>query len=181
MRITGGEKKGAIIKAPRGLKVRPPTDMIREGVFNVLRDVKGEAILDLFSGSGSFSFEALSRGADLSLCVDIDGEAIRCLMENATKLGYEKRIEVMKMDVLYALKRIERMNKKFTLVFIDPPFDYPEKNVLRVFEELSEILDSTTRIVLRVPVHKKLAIKEPFDINSIKKYGDSQIFFIRKV
>ena len=70
MRIISGKFKGKKINLPKDKTTRPLRDLVKESLFNVIRhsnkiniNIKNSVILDLFSGSGSFGLEALSRGA----------------------------------------------------------------------------------------------------------------------
>ena len=70
MRIVSGKFKGKIIRNPTDKTTRPLKDRVRESIFNILEhsknekiDLKGKIVLDMFSGSGSFGIECLSRGA----------------------------------------------------------------------------------------------------------------------
>ncbi len=71
LRITGGELGGRRIQAPKGAKLRPTTERVREAVFSILGDVSGARVLDLFCGTGALAIEALSRGAAEATLVDI--------------------------------------------------------------------------------------------------------------
>ena len=64
MRIIGGEAGGRSISSPKGLSVRPTSNMIREALFNILKSMQGVHFLDLYAGTGSVGLEALSRGAE---------------------------------------------------------------------------------------------------------------------
>ena len=71
MRIISGTFRGKKIIFPKNKKTRPLRDMVKESVFNLIENsnklevhIKDSTILDLFSGSGSFGLECLSRGAE---------------------------------------------------------------------------------------------------------------------
>ena len=67
--IIGGEYRSRIIDMPKGADIRPTQDRVRESVFNILADVNGKRILDLFAGSGAYGIEALSeRGRPRDIC-----------------------------------------------------------------------------------------------------------------
>ena len=102
---------------------RPTTDRVREALFSAITsrmDLDGTAVLDLFAGSGSLAFEALSRGAPNALLVENAAPAMRCLQENVAALGLEGRARLSKEDVLRFLKR--QPPEGFDLVFMDPPY-----------------------------------------------------------
>ena len=76
MRIVGGKFRGRVITPPRNLRARPTTDFAKENLFNVLNnlvDIEGADVLDLFSGTGSISYEFVSRGAASVTSVSVNG------------------------------------------------------------------------------------------------------------
>ena len=126
MRITGGELRGRTLKTVSGPGYRPATSMVREAVFSMLhargvvwRDMR---LLDLFAGSGSLGFEALSRGAALVWFVEKDKAAAACIQENAETLGIApERWRVLPRDVAVVLGAGPR-HGLFDVVCIDPPY-----------------------------------------------------------
>ncbi len=66
IRIISGEYKGRKLKVPQGMDIRPSSDQLREGLFNMLSaltDFESMIFLDLYAGTGALGLEALSRGA----------------------------------------------------------------------------------------------------------------------
>ncbi len=116
LRITAGTLRGRRIAVPRG-DVRPTSEQARQAYFNIIGDhIEGARFLDLFAGSGIFSFEALSRGAASATAVDQNTAPIT---KSAAELGV--KIETKPGDVLTVLRR---MHEPFDLVYADPPYDY---------------------------------------------------------
>src|SRR5262245_65117831 len=101
MRIIAGERKGARIYAPRGMETRPTSDFVREAAFNLIGPVDGATVIDLYAGSGAMGLEALSRGAESCVFVELDREACRTINANLDKLRLEAR--VLCQDVAHAL------------------------------------------------------------------------------
>jgi 16S rRNA (guanine966-N2)-methyltransferase len=99
IRITGGERKGMILTAPRGHQTRPATSRIRQWIFDVIGAPTGADLLDLFAGTGAVGVEALSRGAAYSLFVENWKPALDALKANLDRTGYRDRAEVWAMDV----------------------------------------------------------------------------------
>ena len=124
MRIIAGGLGGRVLKTVEGEGYRPAMGRTREALFSMLAArglVWSEArVLDLFAGSGSLAFEALSRGAPNALLVENAAPAMRCLQENVAALGLEGRARLAKEDVLRFLKR--QPPEGFDLVFMDPPY-----------------------------------------------------------
>ncbi len=180
MKITGGDKKGIPIKVPKKA-ARPPTGMIRSAVFNILGERSlNSNILDLFAGSGSFSIEALSRGAKGAVMVDNSKEAIECIKENLKKTGFVDKTEVLMMDFFKAIKVLKKRNENYDIVFIDPPFEFPLKRLTGCFEPFSSIVKEDGVVVLRLKKGTRCGNFSDFDVYSRKTYGDSEIYFLRK-
>ena len=77
MRITGGQAKNRVLASPKGLKIRPTTDQVREAIFNIIgQDLSGLKVLDLFAGTGSLGLESLSRGALSALFIDSSQQSL---------------------------------------------------------------------------------------------------------
>ena len=71
IRITGGEYRSRLLETPNTGLTKPTMDKVRAAVFSALGDaIKYASVLDLFAGSGSYGFEALSRGASHATFVD---------------------------------------------------------------------------------------------------------------
>jgi SAM-dependent methyltransferase len=97
MRVIAGELKGQRLVAPRGWKVRPTSDRVREAVFSALGDVTAASVLDLFCGTGALAIEALSRGDAGAVLVDRD---TRPALGNVERLGLGDRVELVRSDAL---------------------------------------------------------------------------------
>jgi len=123
MRIISGEARGRHLQAPRGAATRPTADHVREALFNILGSAAGIAVLDLFAGTGAVALEALSRGAARAVLVDNAEAAVRVIQANVATLGYQDRARVLRLDVLRALRLLEREGARFDLVFVDPPYE----------------------------------------------------------
>src|SRR5882757_10037927 len=96
MRVIAGELKGQQLVAPRGWKVRPTSERVREAIFSTLGDrVEGATVLDLYCGTGALAIEALSRGASTAVLVDRD---TRPALGNVERLGVAPRAQLVRAD-----------------------------------------------------------------------------------
>lgn len=116
--------RGRRINPPAGLKARPTTDFAREGLFNILAnrlDFETAEVLDLFSGTGSISYEFLSRGTSTVHLVEKDRNHINGIRKIVSELGLDK-IKTIHIDVRTYLKTCK---VQYDVVFADPPYDLP--------------------------------------------------------
>ena len=136
MRIIGGKYKGRRIVPPGNLKARPTTDFAREGLFNILNnrvDFETINVLDLFSGTGSISYEFASRGAVSVHLVEKDPRHISGIKRIIKDLDIEN-IRTIHIDVRAYLKTC---SVKYDIVFADPPYD------LKWLKELPDLVTQT--------------------------------------
>ena len=133
IRITGGQRRGMILYAPKGHRTRPATSRVREWIFDVLGSPAGMGVLDLFAGAGAVGLEALSRGAESVLFVENWQPALLCLRKNIEKARYGNVTEVLQSDAEHAAAELKREGRKFDLCFCDPPYRY--ENLEKLLEE----------------------------------------------
>ncbi|HWQ59345.1 MAG TPA: 16S rRNA (guanine(966)-N(2))-methyltransferase RsmD, partial [Clostridia bacterium] len=123
MRIIAGEKRGTVIRAPKGANTRPTLDRVRESLFGILQhEIPDASVLDLFAGSGALGLEAVSRGARFALLNDASREARLVIEANVKKLGFGDKTSLFCLDYAAALKRAAAAGWKFGVVFLDPPY-----------------------------------------------------------
>jgi 16S rRNA (guanine966-N2)-methyltransferase len=119
IRIIGGRWRGRKLRFPAVPALRPTPDRVRETLFNWLaQDLSDRTTLDLFTGSGALSLEALSRGAVLAVAIDSDPRLAQALAQTAARLG-ASGLEVHCTDAQSFLARDKR---HYDIVFLDPPF-----------------------------------------------------------
>tara|TARA_B100000965_G_C19585870_1_gene755737 strand:- start:1996 stop:2559 length:564 start_codon:yes stop_codon:yes gene_type:complete len=186
MRIISGELKGANIFLPKNKNTRPLKDMVRESIFNLLIhsnkisfDINKSKVLDLFSGTGSFGLECLSRKAEKVFFIEKEKDAIRILKKNIKKLGLENKIKIFTDDVFKIIKENDLLNSKFNLIFCDPPFR--NSNIKVLFDLLLEnkILKKDGIIILHRSKNFKEELPDYFKIIDERSYGVSKIVFGR--
>lgn len=122
MRIISGSFRGKQIDPPKNFKARPTTDVAKEGLFNILANYFSfdeVVVLDLFSGSGSISYEFASRGCNDIDLVELEHKHFVFIAQTAQKLGF-KQIHPIKHNAFQFLKFCK---KKYDLIFADPPYD----------------------------------------------------------
>jgi 16S rRNA (guanine966-N2)-methyltransferase len=120
LRIISGKYKGQLVPFQAD-HIRPTTDRVKESLFNILGDFCDNArVLDLFAGTGSLGFEALSRGAREVVFVEQNRKSIDIIRRNHEKLRVSESLQIVNKDVLSFLRSYS--GEPFDLIFIDPPF-----------------------------------------------------------
>ena len=175
MRIISGKYKGRRIFPPKGLPVRPTTDMSKEALFNVLNNnfnFDGLKVLDLFAGTGNISFEFASRGSAPITSVDADFGCVKFIKQVASEYDFD--IAATKSDVFQFL---ERNKATYDIVFADPPYGLDQKTfekvVLTVFEK--NILQEDGMMIIEHSKYTKLDHLTHFSFK--KSYGGSIFSF----
>lgn len=180
MRIISGKWGGRKLVPFKSNHIRPTTDRVKEAIFNILGpEVHGARVLDLFSGTGSVSFEALSRGADKVVSVDHGADAKKIIYKNAQALQVDEDWSFFNIDVFQFLKtqRVEM----FDVIFIDPPFT--QKIGAQVLEALSAstLFKPETLIFIEYIAHEPRLDEDKFSFYTYKKrdYKDKLMYLYK--
>lgn len=175
MRIIAGEKKGFKLYTLPGEKVRPTTDFIKEAIFSVLFDCEGMKVLDLYSGSGSLGLEALSRGAESLDLVDISEKAVRVMRRNIDKLDFFDNAKAHRSKAETFVRANE---KKYDLIFADPPYDrnMVNKTIAAIVENRS--LNKDGLLIIEHSSAEKIDDKWMEHLYKQKKYGKTKVTFL---
>jgi 16S rRNA (guanine966-N2)-methyltransferase len=175
MRVIAGELKGQRLVAPRGWKVRPTSDRVREAVFSALGEVAGKRVLDLYCGTGALAIEALSRGAAAAVLVDRD---TRPALGNVERLGLGKRVELARADVeRWLADRAGDPNAfPFDLVFVDAPYRLADRVGQALDTHLSRLLAPDGRAVVESAARRPLRIDSLERVRQ-RRYGATDVSF----
>ncbi len=182
MRIVGGKYKGKSLNHIKSVITRPLKDMVKENIFNILShsndvaiNLKNSKVLDLYSGTGSFGIECMSRGAKKVTFVEKDKNALKALKKNLSeiKIGNETILINDSVENYLSINKKE----KYNIFFFDPPFSEDKfiENLksIRIFKNFLK-----NHIVI---IHRERTAQDDFknEINvlKIKIYGRSKIFF----
>ncbi len=140
VRITAGSLRGRRIPVPRD-RVRPTSERARQAYFNIVAGrIEGARFLDLFAGSGIFSFEAVSRGAAAAVAVEESRKQAEAIAETAARLG--AKVETVAGDAISAVRKWKAA--PFDLVYADPPYDYS------AYDELLSALENGPEALITV-------------------------------
>lgn len=123
MKIITGIYGGRRFDTPRHLEARPTTDLAKQGLFNILQnrmDLEGLVCLDLFSGTGSISFELLSRGAEHVTSVEMGRTQQQFIQKVADELAVPRANHLLVRGDVFRF--IVSASARFDLIFADPPY-----------------------------------------------------------
>jgi 16S rRNA (guanine966-N2)-methyltransferase len=164
MRVVAGRYGGRTLKAPRGMDVRPTADRVREALFSILGPLDGLAVLDLFAGTGALGIEALSRGAQSCVFVDVDTRPVKANLE---ALGIDA--QVRRGRALGAL----RPGDHYDLVLLDPPYRDAARLGPELTEALPPVLNPSARVVSESDRRHPLELG--LELHDERRYGDTLI------
>ncbi len=173
MRVISGTARGTVLFAPKGLNTRPTSDRMKEDLFNILgATVYGAGILDLFAGSGALGIEALSRGAQSAVFVDMETDGL--IRKNLEKTRLVSGV-VLRMDCLNFLKTTD--DKGFHIILMDPPYNKGLANaaVSIIFERK---LLAPGGILCSETAHGE-EIETPYSLIKNKRYKLARLLFYK--
>ena len=195
MRIIAGKFKGRILKIPKGLKVHPTQDAVKEALFNILgARVSGASFLELFAGSGNVGMEALSRGAKTVYFVENNPLCLKTIEENLKRIGIacsygfvlpkdQKQVaaRLLPFNAEEAISQFCQKKQKFDIVFLDPPYyrDKAKNCLIKIYHY--DILRPRSWVIIE---HNKQQILPHLLLKlrliSSKRYGETVLSFYKK-
>lgn len=177
MRIITGIRKGMKISAPDGLTTRPTESRIKESLFNILWDVSGSVVLDMFAGSGSIGLEFLSRGAEKVYFIEKEISVLKVLEKNIENFKTDDAI-ILKGDFQKFLKEFSKNNITFDYIYIDPPYNAVQlyETALKFIYEY-ELINKNGTIILETSENVNFKNLEKFEIKDIRKYRSTVLYF----
>ena len=167
MRIISGKYKGKLISPPSGFKARPTTDFAKESLFNILAnsyDFETIKVLDLFSGTGSISYEFASRGCPAVDLVEVDSKHIAFIRRMVKELEFSQ-IHIIRND---SFKFLDFCNATYDIIFADPPY---------TFENLIEIPQAVfSRSLLNKDGVLIVEHSDSYDFSSMDRFVDKRYY-----
>lgn len=183
MRVIGGSAGGRRLTVPKGSRIRPTADRVKEALFSALLSRYGSlqdfTVLDLFSGTGSLGIEALSRGASRAIFIDNHPQSQQIIRKNLELTGFTDRAQLISLDALKALHHLKGDKRKFDIIFIDPP--YQEEGLMHRILEYFTIDRFTTPdglIVFETGSKTVLSLPDELYLLDRRLYGDTAIHYI---
>ncbi len=175
MRVVAGELRGRRLVAPRGWRVRPTSDRVREATFSALGEVAGARVLDLYCGTGALAIEALSRGAASAVLVDRD---TRPALGNVERLGLGARAELVRSDAArwLAARAEDPDAPPFDLVFVDAPYRLADRVGRELDTHLPGLLAAGGRAIVESAARRPLRIESLEQLRQ-RRYGAADVAF----
>lgn len=173
MRITGGTWRSRMLKVPQD-GVRPTSDKVRQAIFNMLNArgaVVDAHVLDAFCGSGALGLEALSQGAESCVFWDKSPQSIRVTKDNASAVGAQA---IIKSQNATTIGPRPDTQSKFTLIFLDPPYDQGLVPLAVDALTAGDWVDDEALFVVETATHEDPALPSLTMIQE-KIYGDTKV------
>ena len=181
MRVISGKVRGLKLDTPKNDDVRPTTDRVKESLFNIINPyVIDSNVLDLFAGTGSLGIECLSRGALSATFVDVSKDSINIVKSNVKKARVENESTILNLDFKTAIDRLNVQNKKFDIIFMDPP--YYKNMFIDALSNIdnSDLLSEDGIIVVEHDTKDKFIDKiGRLEKSKEKKYGNTTLTFYK--
>ncbi len=184
MRIIGGKFKGKKLSLPADKKTRPLKDLVKESIFNLIKhsnkinlDLEKSKVLDLFSGSGSFGLECLSRCADKIYFFENYPNAINILKKNVSLIDNNNKCKIIDDDCFNYFDSNKKIDVFFDIIFIDPPFK--EMRINSLIEKILKKNYLSKNGIIILHRHKKdnIELTKKLNVFDFRTYGISKIYF----
>ena len=175
MRVIAGKAKGHRLKAPKGTRTRPATDLVRGAIFAILENTTTNwaQVLDLFAGSGALGIEALSRGA---AWVDFVEREPRCCDIIRQNLEKTKLIAQAHIHCCSVAKALSFLNKEYSIILMDPPYSNTSIGNLIIQLADSTLVGTNTIVVVTHSPHLPLnSTYGALSLTKERRHGDSCI------
>ena len=185
MRVISGKFKGKKLLLPSDRSTRPLKDMVKESIFNLLEhsnkldlNLSNSSVLDLFSGCGTFGIECISRGSKNVYFFEYYTEAVEILEKNLSSFANKENFKLFKYDCFEFFNSKKKIDERFDVVFLDPP--YKEKRINQLIEKILEknILNNNSLIIIHRHKKDKIEITKKVKILDTRNYGNSKVYFV---
>lgn len=177
MNIIAGKYRGRKLSFPKHeTKLRPTKNIMREAVFNILQnEISGARFLDVYAGTGAMGLEAISRGAHEVLFVDINTSWISQNLKLLDLTAF-----VLKSEARKALLQLEKHEKCFDVIWLDPPYNAPDlDSILQTYFESSILVEQGLMLFEHSP-----SLQIPADILKFRtkerRFGNSCLSVFKK-
>jgi len=150
IRLLSGILKNRVIELNEPIKgsiTRPTLAIVRKSIFEMLGDLKGMRVLDLFAGTGVLGFESLSHGAEEIYFIDKEQRNVKNIEMNLKRFSMSDKAQTYNADYRMAIKALSKREIKFDVIISDPPYKWSTKfNTLEYIEKY-DILKNNGKII----------------------------------
>ncbi|MSQ11527.1 MAG: 16S rRNA (guanine(966)-N(2))-methyltransferase RsmD [Dehalococcoidia bacterium] len=172
IRLSGGSARGARLPTLKSASTRPTSSLVRSAVFSMIGDaVSGTHVLDLFSGTGAYGLEALSRNAAWVDFVESQPRQCSALRSSLVQLGCAEKASVY---CTKAERAIVILEGPYDLIILDPPYDYPDLDALLERIGASRLVGRKTLLFMEHSRHQGLRdAYGPMALDRRRRHGDT--------
>lgn len=189
MRIIAGSLRGRYVKFKDQAGVRPISGRIKQSVFDIISGlVPGAKILDVFAGTGAVGLEALSRGAESAVFIDLSKACVAQIEGALEKTGFKSKGRVLLGNALSDLSWVPFRGgiQTFDLIYLGPPYKdeagrplaYSTPSLLKIAE--AGLLAPKGWIMLQHQVKEPVVVPAGYERFRQMKYGDTFVDFVRR-
>jgi 16S rRNA (guanine966-N2)-methyltransferase len=178
---------GSLQLKPAAKATRPTSDRVKESLFaklDAMGVIEGAKVLDLFAGTGALGLESASRGAASVDLVERDRNAFALLEQNVKsslssfeKQGISTKIQAHNLD---AQRYLKSATTRFDLVFVDPPYDFPNSELEQLLVTVADALGEEGLVVVERSSRSEQLEIEALELQSAKTYGDTVVWIYEK-
>jgi 16S rRNA (guanine966-N2)-methyltransferase len=182
MRVISGRRKGRVLYSPQGRFIRPTSEKIKKFIFDYVGEsVQDAVILDLYSGTGNLSIEALSRGAKFAVLLDNSAKAIQLIYRNLELTNFLAQSRIVRQDALRYLKKAIQQKNQFNLIFADPPYFVNSYQNVIEYAGRDDLLQKGGFFILEHSSKDKVdASSTVLTLEKTKIFGDTAVSVFKK-
>jgi len=173
--MIAGKYGGRTFQSPKTFNTHPMSDKIRGAVFNMLGDIEGLTVLDAFAGSGALGFEAVSRGAEQALLIELDKDAFLTIKRNIELLGLEGCVTAIRANIKGWSNN--HPAQTFDIVVCDPPYDAVLELLIH---KIARHVRENGVLVVSWPTHEPIPVIPGMEPLRHKTYGNATLVVYRR-
>ena len=183
IRIIAGKYRGRKLKVPQGMDIRPSSDQLREGLFNMLCDLTdfgSMLFLDLYAGTGALGLEALSRGAKKVIFIEASRKNMSVLKQNIESISPEQNcFEFTQDSSIHWLSGFEDPGLP-CVVFLDPPFSRNDYELILNKLTVLPSIRAGSLIVVESNQAREILFPEALLLLKHRRYGSVTLDILSK-
>jgi len=165
--------RGRTLRVPEIEGLRPTPSRVREALFNILGDIQGSSVLDLFSGSGVMSLEALSRGAAHAQSIEENHDACKA-MQSIHETWHLDGWQILRGTLPRALPE----QTHFDVIYADPPYNKGLAEQVPKWLHQKGITFNT--LVIEESSRTKVKWAADAMPDQVRKYSETTLYFFRR-